>query len=56
VGRWRFLPFYLFFVLVVVGASNAVNITDGPGWPCDRADDRFGGRALTVLTYASGQP
>jgi phospho-N-acetylmuramoyl-pentapeptide-transferase len=24
-----FLPFYLFFVLVVVGSSNAVNITDG---------------------------
>jgi phospho-N-acetylmuramoyl-pentapeptide-transferase len=24
-----FLPFYIFFVLVVVGSSNAVNITDG---------------------------
>src|SRR5579863_8323346 len=24
-----FIPFYLFFVLVVVGSSNAVNITDG---------------------------
>jgi phospho-N-acetylmuramoyl-pentapeptide-transferase len=48
-----FIPFYLFFVFVVVGASNAVNITDGlDGLAIGLMVVTAG--ALTVLTYASG--
>jgi phospho-N-acetylmuramoyl-pentapeptide-transferase len=48
-----FLPFYIFFVLVVVGGSNAVNITDGlDGLAIGLMVVTAG--ALTVLTYASG--
>src|SRR5262249_44714100 len=48
-----FIPFYLFFVFVVVGASNAVNITDGlDGLAIGLMIISAG--ALTVLTYASG--
>ena len=48
-----FLPFYLFFVFVVVGSSNAVNITDG-------LDGLAAGlmviaaSALTVLAFLGG--
>lgn len=48
-----FLPFYLFFVLVVVGASNAVNITDGlDGLAIGLMVISAG--ALTMLAYTSG--
>ena len=48
-----FLPFYLFFVLVVVGSSNAVNITDGlDGLAIGLMVIAAG--ALTVLAYTSG--
>jgi phospho-N-acetylmuramoyl-pentapeptide-transferase len=48
-----FLPFYLFFVLVVVGSSNAVNITDGlDGLAIGLMVISAG--ALTVLAYTSG--
>ncbi len=48
-----FLPFYLFFVLVVVGASNAVNVTDGlDGLAIGLMVISAG--ALTVLAYTSG--
>src|SRR5665213_451810 len=48
-----FIPFYLFFVLVVVGASNAVNITDGlDGLAIGLMVITAG--ALTVLAYLSG--
>jgi phospho-N-acetylmuramoyl-pentapeptide-transferase len=48
-----FLPFYLFVVLVVVGASNAVNITDGlDGLAIGLMVISAG--ALTVLAYTSG--
>jgi phospho-N-acetylmuramoyl-pentapeptide-transferase len=48
-----FLPFYLFFVLVVVGSSNAVNITDGlDGLAIGLMVIAAG--ALTVLAYISG--
>jgi phospho-N-acetylmuramoyl-pentapeptide-transferase len=47
-----FLPFYVFFVLVVVGSSNAVNITDGlDGLAIGLMVISAG--ALTVLTYIS---
>jgi phospho-N-acetylmuramoyl-pentapeptide-transferase len=50
---FAFLPFYLFFVLVVVGASNAVNITDGlDGLAIGLMVISAG--ALTVLAYTSG--
>jgi phospho-N-acetylmuramoyl-pentapeptide-transferase len=48
-----FLPFYLFFVLVVVGSSNAVNITDGlDGLAIGLMV--ISGVALTALAYTSG--
>jgi phospho-N-acetylmuramoyl-pentapeptide-transferase len=48
-----FLPFYIFFVLVVVGSSNAVNITDGlDGLAIGLMVISAG--ALTVLAYTSG--
>jgi phospho-N-acetylmuramoyl-pentapeptide-transferase len=48
-----FAPFYLFFVLVVVGSSNAVNITDGlDGLAIGLMVISAG--ALTVLAYTSG--
>ena len=48
-----FLPFYLFFVFVVVGSSNAVNVTDGlDGLAIGLMVISAG--ALTVLAYTSG--
>jgi phospho-N-acetylmuramoyl-pentapeptide-transferase len=48
-----FLPFFLFVVLVVVGSSNAVNITDGlDGLAIGLMVISAG--ALTVLAYTSG--
>jgi phospho-N-acetylmuramoyl-pentapeptide-transferase len=48
-----FLPFYLFFVLVVVGSSNAVNIADGlDGLAIGLMVISAG--ALTMLAYISG--
>jgi phospho-N-acetylmuramoyl-pentapeptide-transferase len=48
-----FLPFYIFFVLVVVGSSNAVNITDGlDGLAIGLMVISAG--ALTILAYTSG--
>jgi phospho-N-acetylmuramoyl-pentapeptide-transferase len=48
-----FIPFYLFFVFVVVGASNAVNITDGlDGLAIGLMVISAG--ALTILAYTSG--
>ena len=48
-----FFPFYLFFVLVVVGSSNAVNITDGlDGLAIGLMV--ISGVALTALAYTSG--
>lgn len=48
-----FLPFYLFFVLVVVGSSNAVNITDGlDGLAIGLMV--IAAAALTALCYTSG--
>src|SRR5581483_4681512 len=48
-----FLPFYLFVVFVVVGSSNAVNITDGlDGLAIGLMVISAG--ALTVLAYTSG--
>jgi phospho-N-acetylmuramoyl-pentapeptide-transferase len=48
-----FIPFYLFVVLVVVGSSNAVNITDGlDGLAIGLMVISAG--ALTVLAYTSG--
>jgi phospho-N-acetylmuramoyl-pentapeptide-transferase len=48
-----FIPFYIFVVLVVVGASNAVNITDGlDGLAIGLMVISAG--ALTVLAYTSG--
>ena len=38
-----FVPFYLFFVLVVVGRRNAVNITDG-----------LDGLAIGLMVIAAG--
>jgi phospho-N-acetylmuramoyl-pentapeptide-transferase len=50
---FAFLPFYLFFVLVVVGSSNAVNITDGlDGLAIGLMVIAAG--ALTLLAYTSG--
>ena len=44
-----FIPFYVFVVLVVVGSSNAVNVTDGldglaagTHGNCGQRADRFG--------------
>ena len=48
-----FLPFYVFFVAVVVGSSNAVNITDGlDGLAIGLMV--ISGAALTALCYTSG--
>ncbi len=48
-----FLPFYLFFVFVVVGSSNAVNITDGlDGLAIGLMVISAG--ALTLFAYTSG--
>ncbi|MDQ1471401.1 MAG: phospho-N-acetylmuramoyl-pentapeptide-transferase [Bryobacterales bacterium] len=48
-----FLPFYLFFVFVVVGSSNAVNVTDGlDGLAIGLMVISAG--ALTVLAFISG--
>ena len=48
-----FLPFFIFVVLVVVGSSNAVNITDGlDGLAIGLMVISAG--ALTVLAYTSG--
>jgi phospho-N-acetylmuramoyl-pentapeptide-transferase len=48
-----FWPFYLFFVFVVVGSSNAVNITDGlDGLAIGLMVISAG--ALTILCYTSG--
>jgi phospho-N-acetylmuramoyl-pentapeptide-transferase len=48
-----FLPFYIFFVLVVVGSSNAVNVTDGlDGLAIGLMVISAG--ALTVLAYTGG--
>jgi len=48
-----FLPFYVFFVLVVVGSSNAVNVTDGlDGLAIGLMVISAG--ALTVLAYTGG--
>jgi phospho-N-acetylmuramoyl-pentapeptide-transferase len=47
------LPFYLFLILVIVGSSNAVNLTDGlDGLAIGLMVIASG--AMTVLTYASG--
>jgi len=48
-----FLPFILFVVLVVVGSSNAVNLTDGLDGLAIGCTIIAAG-ALTVLTYVSG--
>lgn len=48
-----FIPFYIFFVFVVVGSSNAVNIADGlDGLAIGLMVISAG--ALTVLAYTSG--
>src|SRR3984885_11803540 len=48
-----FFPFYLFFVIVVVGSSNAVNITDGlDGLAIGLMV--ISGVAFTALAYTSG--
>jgi phospho-N-acetylmuramoyl-pentapeptide-transferase len=48
-----FIPFYIFFVFVVVGSSNAVNLTDGlDGLAIGLMVISAG--ALTVLAYTSG--
>jgi phospho-N-acetylmuramoyl-pentapeptide-transferase len=50
---FAFIPFYLFFVLVVVGSSNAVNITDGlDGLAIGLMIISAG--ALTVFAYTTG--
>ena len=49
---FAFLPFYLFFVLVVVGSSNAVNtVTDGLDGLCHRAYGDFRRRVDGALLY-----
>jgi phospho-N-acetylmuramoyl-pentapeptide-transferase len=48
-----FAPFYLFLILVIVGSSNAVNLTDGlDGLAIGLMVIASG--AMTVLTYAAG--
>jgi phospho-N-acetylmuramoyl-pentapeptide-transferase len=52
-GLIAFLPFVLFVILVLVGSSNAVNLTDGlDGLAIGCVIIAAG--ALTVLTYVSG--
>ena len=48
-----FLPFVLFVVLVIVGSSNAVNLTDGLDGLAIGCTIIAAG-ALTILTYVSG--
>ncbi len=48
-----FVPFFAFLILVVVGASNAVNLTDGLDGLATGLMVIASG-ALTVLTYTSG--
>ena len=52
-GWLAFLPFVLFVVLVLVGSSNAVNLTDGLDGLAIGCTIISAG-ALTVLTYVSG--
>lgn len=54
-GLWplAFLPFIAFVVLVIVGSSNAVNLTDGLDGLAIGCTVIAAG-ALTVLTYVSG--
>jgi phospho-N-acetylmuramoyl-pentapeptide-transferase len=52
-GLIVFLPFVLFVVLVIVGSSNAVNLTDGLDGLAIGCTIIAAG-ALTVLTYVSG--
>ena len=48
------MPFYVFMVLVMVGSSNAVNLTDGlDGLAIGLMVIASG--AMTALTYVSGQ-
>ncbi len=50
---FAFLPFYIFVVLVVVGSSNAVNVTDGlDGLAAGLMV--IAGSALTVLAFLGG--
>jgi len=52
-GLVAFLPFILFVVLVIVGSSNAVNLTDGLDGLAIGCTIIAAG-ALTALTYVSG--
>ena len=52
-GVLSFLPFVFFVILVIVGSSNAVNLTDGLDGLAIGCTIIAGG-ALTVLTYVSG--
>ena len=52
-GRWRSFRLSLFVVLVLVGSSNAVNLTDGLDGLAIGCTVIAAG-ALTVLTYVSG--
>jgi phospho-N-acetylmuramoyl-pentapeptide-transferase len=52
-GLIAFLPFVFFVVLVIVGSSNAVNLTDGLDGLAIGCTIIAAG-ALTVLTYVSG--
>ncbi|MGA7313922.1 MAG: phospho-N-acetylmuramoyl-pentapeptide-transferase [Silvibacterium sp.] len=52
-GLIAFLPFVMFVVLVLVGSSNAVNLTDGLDGLAIGCTIVAAG-ALTVLTYVSG--
>jgi phospho-N-acetylmuramoyl-pentapeptide-transferase len=53
--RWpiAFMPFFIFVVLVIVGSSNAVNLTDGLDGLAIGCTVIAAG-ALAVLTYVSG--
>ena len=50
---WRFIPFVLWVVLVLVGSSNAVNLTDGLDGLAIGCTI-IAAAALAVLTYVSG--
>ena len=52
-GLLAFLPFVIFVTLVIVGSSNAVNLTDGLDGLAIGCTIIAAG-ALTVLTYVSG--
>ena len=47
---WFFIPFYLF---VIVGSSNAVNLTDGPRW-ISYCTCNFSCRLFCFISYVSG--